>query len=182
MQIPGSAVESLLAPVFTSLTGATITPSGLIRAIGLTLNDDDSFVCAAARVGVPIYSPGLSDGPLGDFLYRSRAEIRLDLVRDIVNMNSETISEKQTGVIVLGGGVMKHHMMNANLFRNGANWAVYCNTSDDFDGSDSGAATDEAVSWGKIALDGVMCKIFADPCLVLPILVGTVFNNFVTTG
>ena len=34
--------------------------------------------------------------------------------------------------------------------RNGADFAVYLNTASEFDGSDSGASPDEAISWGKI--------------------------------
>jgi hypothetical protein len=30
--------------------------------------------------------------------------------------------------IILGGGVIKHHTCNANLMRNGADFAVYINT------------------------------------------------------
>ena len=45
---------------------------------------------------------------------------------------------------------VKHHICNANLMRNGADYAVYINTASEFDGSDSGASCDEAVSWGKI--------------------------------
>jgi len=43
--------------------------------------------------------------------------------------------------------------MDANICtfqRNGADFAVYLNTASEFDGSDSGASPDEAVSWGKI--------------------------------
>lgn len=36
------------------------------------------------------------------------------------------------------------------LQRNGADFAVFVNTASEFDGSDSGARPDEAVSWGKI--------------------------------
>lgn len=36
------------------------------------------------------------------------------------------------------------------MMRNGADYAVYINTAQEFDGSDSGAQPDEAVSWGKI--------------------------------
>ncbi len=50
------------------------------------------------------------------------------------------------------GGVIKHQICNANLMRNGADFAVYVNTGLDFDGSDSGATPDEAVSWGKIRI------------------------------
>ena len=67
-------------------------------------------------------------------------------------MNGEAvhIGKRKTGVIILGGGLPKHHICNANMMRNGADYAVYINTAQEFDGSDSGAQPDEAVSWGKI--------------------------------
>ena len=37
-----------------------------------------------------------------------------------------------------------------SLQRNGADYAVFVNTAQEFDGSDAGASPDEAVSWGKI--------------------------------
>ncbi len=36
---------------------------------------------------------------------------------------------RRAGIIVLGGGVPKHHVCNANLMRNGADFAVYVNTA-----------------------------------------------------
>ena len=57
---------------------------------------------------------------------------------------------KKTGGIILGGGIVKHHICNANLMRNGMDYAVYVNTGQEYDGSDAGARPDEAVSWGKI--------------------------------
>lgn len=62
-------------------------------------------------------------------------------------------------MIILGGGVVKHHIANANLMRNGADYAVYINTAQEFDGSDSGARPDEAVSWGKIRVDAQPVKV-----------------------
>lgn len=55
-------------------------------------------------------------------------------------------------------GLPKHHICNANLMRNGADFAVYVNTAQEFDGSDSGARPDEAVSWGKIRADAKPVK------------------------
>jgi deoxyhypusine synthase len=43
--------------------------------------------------------------------------------------------------------------------RNGADYAVYINTGQEYDGSDSGARTDEAVSWGKIKADAKQVKV-----------------------
>lgn len=55
--------------------------------------------------------------------------------------------------------------------RNGADYSVYINTGQEFDGSDSGARPDEAVSWGKIKIDGESVKVYADATLVFPLIV-----------
>lgn len=59
--------------------------------------------------------------------------------------------------------------------RNGADFSVFLNTASEFDGSDSGARPDEAVSWGKIKKDATPVKIYAEATLVLPLLVGETF-------
>lgn len=43
--------------------------------------------------------------------------------------------------------------------RDGADYAVYVNTAQEFDGCDSGASPDEAVSWGKIRVEGKAVKV-----------------------
>jgi deoxyhypusine synthase len=80
-----------------------------------------------------------------------------------------------TGMVVLGGGVVKHHIFNANLMRNGADFAVNINTASEFDGSDAGAQPDEAVSWGKIKKTATPVKVCADASLVFPLLVAETF-------
>ena len=55
--------------------------------------------------------------------------------------------------------MIKHHICNANLMRNGADFSVFINTAADFDGSDAGAKPDEAVSWGKIKLTAKPVKV-----------------------
>lgn len=106
-------------------------------------------------------------------------EFIVDLVQDIRAINSIAVSAKKSGVIILGGGLVKHHICNANLMRNGADFAVYINTAQEFDGSDAGARPDEAVSWGKIKADAKPVKIYADATLVFPLLVAQTFaKNF----
>lgn len=61
------------------------------------------------------------------------------------------------------------------LQRNGADYSVFLNTASEFDGSDSGARPDEAVSWGKIKKDATPVKIYAEASLILPLLVGQTF-------
>jgi hypothetical protein len=45
----------------------------------------------------------------------------------------------------------------------------------EFDGSDSGASPDEAVSWGKIKMDARPVKVSADASLVFPLIVSQTF-------
>ena len=45
------------------------------------------------------------------------------------------------------------------LQRNGANYSVFLNVANEFDGSDSGARPDEAISWGKIRMDAKPVKV-----------------------
>lgn len=77
-------------------------------------------------------------------------------------MNGEAVhaSPRKTGMIILGGGLPKHHICNANMMRNGADYAVFINTAQEFDGSDSGARPDEAVSWGKIRSAAKAVKVY----------------------
>ena len=57
----------------------------------------------------------------------------------------------------------------------GADFSVYINTALEFDGSDSGARPDEAVSWGKIAIGAVSCKVYCEASIIWPIIMGETF-------
>lgn len=39
----------------------------------------------------------------------------IDIVSDIKSINQQAVFAKKTGVIILGGGIVKHHICNANL-------------------------------------------------------------------
>lgn len=59
--------------------------------------------------------------------------------------------------------------------RNGADFAVYLNTAQEFDGSDSGARPDEAISWGKIKPDAKPVKVCGDATILFPLLLSQTF-------
>ena len=80
-----------------------------------------------------------------------------------------------SGQIIIGGGLVKHHTCNANLMRNGADYSVYINTGHDFDGSDSGASPDEAVSWGKIRITAKPVKVTVEATIAFPLIVSQTF-------
>jgi len=61
------------------------------------------------------------------------------------------------------------------MLRNGAEYAVYINTAQEFDGSDAGALPDEAVSWGKILPNAKIVKVYGDATILFPLMVAESF-------
>lgn len=158
--------------------GTIWSPSKVIEKLGLAINDKSSICYWAAKNKIPIFSPALTDGSLGDMMYFHSYKspgLVLDILQDLRRLNSMAVKAINSGMIIIGGGVVKHHICNANLMRNGADFAVFINTASEFDGSDSGARPDEAVSWGKIRKTAKPVKIYAEATLVFPLLVGETF-------
>lgn len=156
------------------------TPSKVVQRLGREIKNKESVYYWAAKNDIPVFCPALTDGSLGDMLYfhtfkSSPSSLKIDIVEDIRKINTLAVRAPKTGCIILGGGVVKHHICNANLMRNGADWAVYVNTGQEFDGSDAGARPDEAVSWGKIRGDGKSVKVYADATIVFPLMVAATF-------
>ena len=156
------------------------TPSKLIDRLGKEIDDELLVLYWAHKNQIPIFCPALTDGSIGDMLFfhtfkLSPQHLRLDIVEDIRKINSMSMAASRAGMIILGGGLIKHHICNACLMRNGADYAVYINTGQEFDGSDAGARPDEAVSWGKIKAEAKLVKLYADVLVVFPLIVAATF-------
>ncbi|KAL8189867.1 UNVERIFIED_CONTAM: hypothetical protein K2H54_020581 [Gekko kuhli] len=176
--------EDWLMPILDQMVteqdteGVKWTPSKLIARLGKEINNPESVYYWAQKNSIPVLSPALTDGSLGDMIFfhsYKKPGLVLDIVEDLRLINTQAIFARKTGMIILGGGLVKHHIANANLMRNGADFSVYINTAQEFDGSDSGARPDEAVSWGKIRMDAKPVKVYADASLVFPLLVAETF-------
>lgn len=173
-------VQPLLEEIYEKQkkTGNSITASEFIWKLGEKINNPASIYYWAYKNKIPVYCPALGDGALGDNIYFfsfKHEDFKIDLVRDIQELNNTTLGLKKSGVIILGSGVVKHAILNANMLRNGADYAVYINTAQEFDGSDAGALPEEAVSWGKILPGAKSVKVHADASIVFPILVAESF-------
>ena len=154
------------------------TPSRVIHYLGLQIKDESSIYYWAAKNNIPVFSPALTDGSLGDMLFFHSFKnpgLVLDIIQDLKRLNQIAMKACNTGMIIVGGGLIKHHICNANLMRNGADFSVFLNTASEFDGSDSGARPDEAVSWGKIRLDAKPVKIYGESSMIFPLIVAETF-------
>jgi deoxyhypusine synthase len=159
-------------------SGKMLTASALIWKLGEKINNEKSIYYWARKNKIRVFCPALTDGALGDNIYffkHKHPDFVLDIAEDIKGLNDTTIGLKKAGAIILGAGVVKHSVLNALMMRNGAEYAVYINTAQEFDGSDSGALPDEAVSWGKILPDAKSVKVFGDATILFPLIVAETF-------
>ncbi|AKH98310.1 deoxyhypusine synthase [Halanaeroarchaeum sulfurireducens] len=160
------------------------TPTEFSRELGKTLDDEDSVLKQAADNDVPVFCPALTDAEVGNFLYyynqQADQDVGIEILQDYETLIERGMLAEETGLIVLGGGVPKHHAIMTNLFRGGADYAVYVSTGMEGDGSLSGAPPDEAVSWGKIKDEDSTnyTQIQAEATLVVPLLVAAGFELY----
>lgn len=158
------------------------TPSEFAYELGKTLDDEDSVVSVAADTDTPIYCPALTDAEIGNFLYyykqQTDKDIGIEISDDYDKLIEDGLLAETTGLIVVGAGLPKHHAIMTNLFRGGAEYAVYISTGMEGDGSLSGAPPEEAVSWGKIkpSQERNYVQIEAEATLVFPLLVAGAFR------
>ncbi len=159
--------------------GAAVwSPSSMIDYLGMKIDNEESILYWAHKNGIPIFCPAITDGSIGDMIYFHsfrRPGLIVDIAQDIRKLNNLALKARRSGMLIFGGGLVKHHICNANLMRNGANHAVFVNTGSHFDGSDSGATPDEAVSWGKVRADAMPVKVYADATLIMPLIVAQTF-------
>ncbi len=143
---------------------------------------EKSILYWAYKNNIPIFCPAITDGSIGDMLYfykkyKKDKKLKIDIADDIVKLNDLAINAKKTACIVLGGSLPKHAVINANLFREGTDYAIYITTAIPWDGSLSGAPPEEGISWGKIGQKANYVQVFGDATILFPLLVYSVFKR-----
>tara|TARA_Y100000310_G_scaffold61961_1_gene57208 strand:- start:10739 stop:11686 length:948 start_codon:yes stop_codon:yes gene_type:complete len=148
------------------------TVSGMLKEIGLMLNDENSILYQAAKNNVPIFCPAITDGAFGFHLYlfqQKHKDFIIDVVKDFGNILLSTSHDEKKAVIALGGSVSKHHAILSTLLNGGAEYAVYMTTAHKSSGSMSGATTNEAKSWGKVKDESDITTVIGDVTIMFPL-------------
>jgi len=172
--------EDWVLPILEKYKDEKLTPSKLINLLGKEINNEDSIYYWAHKNNIPVFAPALLDGSLGDMIYfykNKNPSFSIEITDDMVEMNNSSLGKEKTGMLILGSGVVKHHICNANLYRNGADYAVYINTAQEYDASDAGATPDEAISWGKISQTAKSVKVHGDATIIFPLIVAKCFKK-----
>ena len=178
----GEVLEEKLAPMFEEIFKDTksLATHEIIDAIGARIDNEDSLLHWCHKKKVPIFVPGITDGSFGCQLwmyYQMHRDLRIDLFKDEQELNSLTDKAGETGAIIIGGGISKHHVIWWNQFRGGLDYAIYLTTAQEFDGSLSGAQVREAVSWGKVKENADTVTVEGDATISLPVIVAGLMNR-----
>jgi deoxyhypusine synthase len=174
----GPFVERIVLSFCERLWGRSVATYELAYELGREM-PEDSILGAAARAGVKIFVPGITDGAVGTALLtcndlartkRGGSRVLVDVLKDEETLRELVYSSKKLAALIVGGGISKHHVIWWAQFRGGLDYVVYISTAVEYDGSLSGARPREAVSWGKVKPSAKSVYVYADATLVLPIL------------
>lgn len=177
-QVLDKTVRGLLAKIPVQ-ERRSISVSSLLQKIGGLLEDTDSILFKASRRNVKIFSPGLLDSILGLSLWSfSQTEVlQLNPMADVTNMVEMAMTSKKLGVLILGGGLPKHHTLLASVLREGVDAAVQITADRPEPGGLSGASLAESISWRKIRKGGKFVDIYGDATVCFPLIVAAVLEK-----
>jgi deoxyhypusine synthase len=158
----------------------SLSTKDLLWEFGRRTNSRQSLLWWAWKNKVPVIVPAPFDGAVGYQLWsfwQEHKDFRLDLFRDEQDLMDVVFTAKESGALMIGGGVSKHHTIWWNQFRGGLDYAVYITTAPEWDGSLSGARVREGISWGKVREDADQITIEGDASVLLPTLVGAALSR-----
>ncbi|MFA6092401.1 MAG: deoxyhypusine synthase [Elusimicrobiota bacterium] len=143
----------------------------------------DSITLECFKKGVPIFVPAFSDCSAGMGLLHHQwhhpdAHVTIDSARDFRELVRVKLASKDTGLLMIGGGVPKNFAqdMTVGLEMIGFEprmhkYAVQITVADERDGALSGSTLREARSWGKVQIDNEQ-MVFCEATIAMPILAG----------
>jgi len=178
----GVILEEKLTPMFREIMNGrnSISTREIIDEVGARVDNEDSLLYWCHRNEVPVFVPGITDGSFGSQLwmyYQDHRNLRIDLFRDEQDLSDIAFVAEETGAIIIGGGISKHHTIWWNQFRGGLDHAIYLTTAAEYDGSLSGAQVREAVSWGKVSETADHVTVEGDATISLPIIVASLMER-----
>ncbi len=148
----------------------------------------DSFVLTAYKKDVPIFCPAFSDSSAGFGLVYHQVEkkeksVAIDSVKDFRELTQIKVKAKDTGILMIGGGVPKNFIQDtvvaADIIGKDApmhKYAVQLTVADERDGALSGSTLKEANSWGKV--DSVFEQmVYGEATVTFPILASYVYHK-----
>jgi deoxyhypusine synthase len=173
----GIVLEKKLQPMLQELWKdgrRSLSTKELLWEFGRRTESRTSLLWWAWKNRIPVYVPAIFDGAVGYQLWsfwQDHKDFAIDQFRDEAELADLVFAAKETGALMIGGGVSKHHTIWWNQFRGGLDHAVYITTAPEWDGSLSGARLREGISWGKVKETAKQVTIEGDATVILPMMI-----------
>ncbi|MDC0449382.1 deoxyhypusine synthase [Pelagibacteraceae bacterium] len=186
------ACDKTLCEIANSLEPRSYTSREFIKELGKYLKTNgkkkDSLIEAAYDNNVPIFCPAFTDSSAGFGLVMHQEQnpkkhMTIDSIREFRELTEIKLQSKQSGLLMIGGGVPKNFVQDtvvcAELLGKKVDmhkYAVQITVADTRDGACSSSTLKEASSWGKVDVTKEQ-MVFAEATSVLPLIASDAYHR-----
>ena len=186
------ACDKAICDVANTLKPRAYTSREFIQELGKYLKTHgkkkDSLIETAYDNNVPIFCPAFTDSSAGFGLVMHQEQnpekhITIDSIREFRELTEIKLQSKQSGLLMIGGGVPKNFIQDtvvcAELLGKKVDmhkYAVQITVADTRDGACSSSTLKEASSWGKVDVTKEQ-MVFAEATSVLPLIASDAYHR-----
>ncbi len=186
------ACDKTICDIANSLKPKTYTSREFIQELGKYLKTNskkkNSLIETAFDNNVPIFCPAFTDSSAGFGLVmhqeqNPKSHITIDSIREFREITEIKLKSKQSGLLMVGGGVPKNFIQDtvvcAELLGKKVDmhkYAIQITVADTRDGACSSSTLKEASSWGKVDVTKEQ-MVFAEATSVLPLIASDAFHR-----
>ena len=186
------ACDKAICDVANTLEPRSYTSREFIKELGKYIKTNGkkkgSLIEAAYDNNVPIFCPAFTDSSAGFGLVMHQEQnpdkhITIDSIREFRELTEIKLQSKQSGLLMIGGGVPKNFVQDtvvcAELLGKKVSmhkYAVQITVADTRDGACSSSTLKEASSWGKVNVTKEQ-MVFAEATSVLPLIASDAYHR-----
>ena len=186
------ACDQAICDVANKMEPKSYTSREFIKELGKYLKTNakkkGSLIEAAYDNDVPIFCPAFTDSSAGFGLVMHQEQnpdkhLTIDSVREFRELTEIKLQSKQSGLLMIGGGVPKNFVQDtvicAELLGKEVEmhkYAVQITVADSRDGACSSSTLKEASSWGKVDITKEQ-MVFAEATSVLPLIASDAYHK-----
>ena len=186
------ACDQTICDIANTLKPKSYTSREFIKELGRYLKSNakkkDSLIEVAFDRNVPIFCPAFTDSSAGFGLVMHQEQnrknhITIDSIREFRELTEIKLKSKQSGLLMIGGGVPKNFIQDtvvcAELLGKKVDmhkYAIQITVADARDGACSSSTLKEASSWGKVDVTKEQ-MVFAEATSVLPLIASDAYHR-----
>ena len=186
------ACDKAICDIANTLEPRPYTSREFIKELGKFLKTNgkkkNSLIETAYDNNVPIFCPAFTDSSAGFGLVMHQEQnpdrhMTIDSIREFRELTEIKLKSKQSGLLMVGGGVPKNFIQDtvvcADLIGKQVamhKYAIQITVADTRDGACSSSTLKEASSWGKVDITKEQ-MVFAEATSVLPLIASDAYHK-----